>query len=84
MTRDTILTSGPPLAWDRYAGGQREAIIGGAQFEGLAETRAHAEAELANGRIRVARLLRTPGCRLAGRHLHRLHAGVSDVASACI
>ena len=54
MTRDTILTSGPPLAWGQYNGGQREAIIGGVLFEGLAENRAQAEAELANGRIRVA------------------------------
>jgi hypothetical protein len=39
LARTTILTSGPPLAWPGYTGGQREAIIGGALFEGLAEPR---------------------------------------------
>ena len=83
MTHDTILTSGPPLAWDQYTGSQREAIIGGALFEGLAETRAQAKAQLATGRIRVAGCCEhqpfarsppsiPPPCRC------------SDVASACI
>ena len=31
----TILTSGPPMPWGCYEGGQRSAIIGGALFEGL-------------------------------------------------
>lgn len=38
-TRNLILTSGAPLPWSSYEGGQREAIIGGALFEGLASTR---------------------------------------------
>ena len=29
MTATTILTSGPPLPWSEYTGGQRNAIIGG-------------------------------------------------------
>ena len=33
----TILTSGPPMAWSEYIGGQREGIIGGALFENLAK-----------------------------------------------
>lgn len=33
MTRETILTSGPPIAWSDYTGGQRDAILGGALFE---------------------------------------------------
>jgi hypothetical protein len=53
MTRTTILTSGPPLPWDAYAGGQRHAILGGALFEGLARTREEAEARLRSGQIRV-------------------------------
>jgi hypothetical protein len=36
MTPTTILTSGPPLAWDQYTGGQRRAILGGVVYEGLA------------------------------------------------
>ena len=53
MTRETILTSGPPLAWREYTGGQRAAIIGGALFEGLAKTVAEAEAKLDAAEIRV-------------------------------
>lgn len=53
MTRETILTSGPPLPWSGYRGGQRAAIIGGALFEGLAKTEAEAEAKLDAGEITV-------------------------------
>ncbi len=51
--RETILTSGAPLAWDQYTGGQRNAIIGGALFEGLATDADEADARLRDGRIRV-------------------------------
>jgi len=53
MTRETILTSGPPLPWAAYTGGQRAAVIGGALFEGLARDAAEAEGKLAAGEIRV-------------------------------
>jgi len=53
MTRETILTSGPAMPFDRYIGGQRSAIIGGALFEGLATDAAEAERLLAAGRIRI-------------------------------
>jgi hypothetical protein len=53
MTPETILTSGAPLAWDAYSGGQRNGIIGGALFEGLATDAADADAGLRGGRIRV-------------------------------
>ena len=53
MTCDTILTSGPALAWGDYEGGQRDAIIGGALFEGLAADRQDAVAKLGRGEIRV-------------------------------
>ncbi len=53
MTRETILTSGPALPWKDYIGGQRDAIIGGALFEGLAPDRAGAERRLAAGEIKV-------------------------------
>jgi hypothetical protein len=49
-----ILTSGAPLPWPDYVGGQREAIIGGALFEGLAATREDAIAALDRGDITVA------------------------------
>jgi hypothetical protein len=49
-----ILTSGAPLSWPQYGGGQREAIIGGALFEGLAATREEAIAALDRGEIAVA------------------------------
>jgi hypothetical protein len=36
MDASTILASGVAMPWERYEGGQRDAIIGGALFEGLA------------------------------------------------
>ena len=53
MTEQMILTSGAPLEWDRYSGGQRMAIIGGAIYEGLARDEADAEAKLASGEITI-------------------------------
>jgi hypothetical protein len=50
----TILTSGAPLPWDEYTGGQRTAVIGGAMFEGLASDAEEADARLRSGEIRVA------------------------------
>ncbi len=49
-----ILTSGAPMPWPQYVGGQREAIVGGALFEGLAATREEAIAALDRGDIVVA------------------------------
>src|ERR1700675_1926837 len=54
MTRETVLTSGPPMAWAEYTGGQRDAIIGGALHEGLAGTREEAIAKLDAGEIKVS------------------------------
>jgi hypothetical protein len=48
-----VLTSGAPLAWPDYAGGQRDAIIGGVLFEGLAATRQEAIAALDAGEVQV-------------------------------
>jgi hypothetical protein len=48
-----ILTSGAPLPFAEYTGGQHEAIIGAALFEGLAADRASAVVKLASGAIRV-------------------------------
>lgn len=48
-----ILTSGAPLPWADYHGGQREALIGGAQFEGLASSRDDAIAKFESGAIQV-------------------------------
>jgi hypothetical protein len=52
-TRDLVLTSGAPLPWPEYTGGQRDAIIGGVLFEGLAATRQEAIAALDVGEVRV-------------------------------
>jgi hypothetical protein len=51
MTPDTILTSGAPMPWERYTGGQRNAIIGGALFEGLARDAEEADAKLRDGSL---------------------------------
>jgi hypothetical protein len=53
LTPATILTSGPPLRWEEYTGGQRAGLVGGALYEGLAGDAAEAEARLADGGIRV-------------------------------
>jgi hypothetical protein len=53
MTPATILTSGAPLSWDEYYNGQRNAVIGGALFEGLARTPEEAEAKIRAGEIVV-------------------------------
>ena len=54
MTRNTILTSGPPLPWRQYSGGQKNAIIGGALFEGLATSAEEASQRIEAGEIVVA------------------------------
>lgn len=48
-----VLTSGAPMPWEAYVGGQREALIGGAMFEGLAATRDEAIAGFEDGSIVV-------------------------------
>jgi len=53
MTENTVLTSGPPLPWEGYQGGQRDAVIGGALFEGLAKTAEQAAEGFASGRLKV-------------------------------
>ncbi|MCK8613960.1 DUF1116 domain-containing protein [Gordonia sp. C13] len=48
-----VLTSGAPMEWAEYVGGQREALIGGALFEGLAATREEAIAGFDSGEIEI-------------------------------
>jgi hypothetical protein len=54
MTKETVLTSGAPLAWDDYFGGQRSGVIGGALYENLAAGAEDADARIRGGEIRVA------------------------------
>jgi hypothetical protein len=54
LTPNTILTSGPPMSWDEYTGGQRRAVIGGALYEGLARTEEEADAKLHDDTLRVS------------------------------
>src|SRR5689334_24885912 len=61
MTPSTILTSGPPLPWPEYYGGQRRAVLAGAVYEGLAADFYDADARLADGRITLA-ATHDPGC----------------------
>jgi hypothetical protein len=51
MTPNTILTSGPPLPWEEYYGGQRRAVIYGAVYEGLASDEPDADKKLRDGQI---------------------------------
>lgn len=53
MTRATVLTSGAPMPWDRYYGGQRSAVIGGAIYEGLAKDADEADRLIRSGDILV-------------------------------
>ncbi len=53
MTKETLLTSGPTMDWEAYTGGQREALIGGALYEGLANDREQAIERLRTGTIRI-------------------------------
>lgn len=54
LTPNMILTSGPPMAWPEYSGGQRNAVIYGALYEGLATDPQDADAKLRDGRIVLA------------------------------
>jgi hypothetical protein len=54
MAPNIILTSGPPMAWPEYVGGQRRAIAGAAVYEGLAGSVDEAEHALNSGDIEVA------------------------------
>jgi hypothetical protein len=51
FTTETILTSGAPMPWASYTGGQRKAILGGALYEGLAATAEEADARVESGEI---------------------------------
>lgn len=53
MTAATVLTSGAPMPWPEYDGGQRRAVVYGALYEGLAEDEEEAERKLAAGEIVV-------------------------------
>src|SRR3954452_2079348 len=54
MTPTTILTSGAPLAWEEYAGGQRRALIAAAVYEGLAADEEEAVRRLDAGEIEIS------------------------------
>lgn len=60
MQRNQILTSGPTLPFERYTGGQREALLGAAIYEGYATNRAEAERAYAAGEVVVS------GCQQLG------------------
>lgn len=53
MTATTILTSGAPMEWAEYTGGQRRAIMYGAVYEGLADSVEDAARKLDDGEIEV-------------------------------
>ena len=53
MTPNMVITSGWPMPWDEYSGGQRRSLVYGAMFEGLAETEEDAERKFASGEIVV-------------------------------
>ena len=54
MSASTILTSGPPMDWERYTGGQRRAILGAVVYEGLASTLEDASRMIVAGDVEIA------------------------------
>lgn len=71
MAPNVILTSGPPLAWSEYRGGQRRAIAGAVVYEGLAASIQEAE-----------RLLDAGGVVVAGCHDYACVGSLAGVTSA--
>ena len=53
MTKNMILTSGAPMPWSEYRGGQRRSILNAAIYEGLADTQEEAERRLDVGEVIV-------------------------------
>ncbi|MEQ8666283.1 MAG: DUF1116 domain-containing protein [Rhodospirillales bacterium] len=53
MSQETILTSGPAMPWADYEGGQRDAVIGAALFEGMASSREEADDKFGSGALKV-------------------------------
>lgn len=49
-----ILTSGAPMSWEEYTGGQRNAVLYAAVYEGLAPDVGAADAAIGRGEIEVA------------------------------
>lgn len=54
MHERLILTSGAPIPWEEYTGGQRDAVLYGAVYEGLARDVNAADAAIRCGEIQVA------------------------------
>ena len=54
ITKNTILRSGPPLAFEELSPTQQKGVINGAMLEHLAETREEAKEKIIAGEIRVA------------------------------
>ncbi len=71
MRPEMILTSGPPLPWAEYYGGQRRAILYGAIYEGLADDEPDADHKLRDGRIM-----------LGGTHDHGCVGSVAGIYTA--
>jgi hypothetical protein len=53
MTANMVITSGWPMPWADYSGGQRRSLIYGAMYEGLAETEDDAERKFSSGEIGI-------------------------------
>lgn len=71
MTPNMILTSGPPLPWTEYYGGQRRAVLYGAVYEGLARDEEDADRKLRDGQII-----------LGATHDHRCVGSVAGIYTA--
>jgi hypothetical protein len=54
LAPNVVLTSGAPLAWSEYVGGQRAAVVGGALYEGLGRDEDDVERKIRGGEIVVS------------------------------
>ncbi len=71
MTPNTILHAGPPIPWGRMCSSMQEGAIGGALFEGLADTPDEA-----------VQLIKAGTIRLAPCHEHRTVGGMTGITTA--
>jgi hypothetical protein len=71
MSPNLILTSGPPMPWAEYYGGQRRAVLYGAIYEGLAKDEEDADRKLRDGQIL-----------LGATHEHRCVGSVAGIYTA--
>lgn len=73
MTKNTVLYAGPPIEWDRMCIPQKNGVIGGIIYEGLASDPKEAAKMVENGEVKIA-----------SNNAHRTVAGMIGIVTASI